>query len=126
MPEMMENMKKVWALERKEGDHWSTVICSMNYFRFCSDARKELDRADSEAASELKKEIGEVSWSPVISDRFRKMHSEVRKMFRIVEGQIPKDSKERERYVDNPLVNINEGVYSYEWNNRKRKKKESR
>lgn len=112
-------MKKVWVLEKRtEGDLWDTEIVSNNYFKFCGEVIKFLGEKDFQASEELKKSLGPSNglYSDSVKDQYKKVHDEVFGSYRVVEGQVPEDSKD---FSDYEVVKVNEGVYKYLWYNKK-------
>lgn len=119
----MEEMKKIWILEKKEDDNWVSCVLSNNYYKFCGEAIRKLGEADLAAVQEYKKTLPPSNgvYSVQMNEGYKEVHNGVFAQYRVVQGQIPKESKSLEDYVKYDSK-VNEGVYKYVWINKRVKK----
>lgn len=119
----MEETKKVWVLEKKNEDNWTAEILSNNYYKFCGEAIRKLGEVDAEAVKEYKKTLPPSNgvYSVQMNEGYKKVHNEIFSQYRVVQGQIPKESKALEDYAKYDSK-VNEGVYKYVWMNKRVKK----
>ena len=104
------------ASRTKVGD-WKTYKVSNNYYRFCGECIRAIGREDALAVAALKKELGpNTQYSEETKAKFRDVHNKVYSQFRVVEAEVPADSK---YMLDYTVTKVNEGVYKYIWTNKK-------
>ena len=110
-------MKKVWLLEHFDSDSkkWVAVDGNSNYYKFCPLVKKKLNEADSRASEAIKRDYTDSVWTEEIRNVFKESHNKIKNSFRIVQSQMPDESKDWRDYSEEKCI-VNEGVYSFLWN----------
>lgn len=108
-------MKKIWALEKREGDTWTFAEGNFNYKIFCYETKGYLQLKVNEASKNLKESLGVVPYSDEIKQKYRDMYAELKDSFRVVEGEV-EDNAQLPPYN---LIKVNEKVYKFLWDTKR-------
>ena len=82
-------MKKVWILEKKNGENWEIAYVHSNYYTFCGKVKSIFGEEDHKAVQDLVSELGEIPYDPYLKVKFKAVHDSVAANFRIFTGQAP-------------------------------------
>lgn len=108
-------VKEIEDRIEKAEDSWKMVYGGTNYYTFCGKVKKFLKEKDDEAIKALKAELGSVSYSPEVNEKFKKAHNDVKNLFRVVEGEASDTWKADNPQDEYTVTRVNEGVYKYLW-----------
>jgi len=121
-------MKKVWILEKKNGDNWEIAYVHSNYYTFCGKVKVIFGDEDQKAIQELVSDLGEVPYDPYLKAKFKTVHDSVAANFRVFTGQAPDELTKWTGYNEgfNPiwkeiqLDEENEKVCRYLWQTKRK------
>lgn len=116
VPAEMAEQAREKTSKVKVGD-WKTYKVSNNYYKFCGECIRTMGREDALAVQALRKELGtNTQYSEDTRSKFRDVHNQVYSQFRVVEAEVPAESKDM---LDYTVTKVNDGVYKYIWTNKK-------
>ena len=121
-------MKKVWILEKKNGDNWEIAYVHSNYYTFCGKVKAIFGEEDYKAIQDLISDLGEIPYDPYLKAKFKAVHDSVAANFRIFTGQAPDYLTKWTDYKDgfNPVwkdiqvEDENEKVCRYLWQTKRK------
>lgn len=108
-------MKKVWALEHKEGDNWIFVKGNFNYKTFCFETKGYLQLKVDDAIKKLKGKLGFVPYSEEVKQKYRDTYAACKDSFRIVEAESGEDNQ----LTPYNIIKVNEKVYKFLWDTKR-------